>query len=87
MTGSEPAEYAPIDDSYNPSIHRVNNAVKSRAVYPDAPVGTIPEILMRFSSPPQDLIEKVQSRIDPLIEAAEVKKGAFTPEVGRKVKY
>ena len=87
MTGSEPAEYAPIDDSYNPSIHRINNAVKSRAVHPEAPVGPIPEILMRFSSPPQDLIEKVQSRVDSLIETAEVKNGTLTPEVGCKVKY
>ncbi|KAK5990007.1 ATP-dependent DNA helicase II subunit 2 [Cladobotryum mycophilum] len=70
----KPAEYAPIDEIYNPAIHRVNHAVKHRAVRPDAPVPNIPPILLKFSSPPEDLISKVQSKIDSLIQAAEVKK-------------
>lgn len=74
-TLSEPSEYGPIDETFNPSIHRINHAVKSRAVHPDDPVPDIPSVLLRFASPPQDLIEKVQTRIDTLIEAAEVKKG------------
>jgi ATP-dependent DNA helicase 2 subunit 2 len=72
---SEPAEYVPIEDTYNPTIHRINHAVKARAVYPDKPVPPTPTILLRFSAPPNDLIEKVQSRVDALITAAEVKKG------------
>lgn len=76
---SNPAEYAPIDETYNPSIHRVNNAVKIRAAHPDKPVPETPATLLRFSSPPEDLIEKVQSRIDSLIEHAEVKKGRSSP--------
>ncbi|KAF7551605.1 hypothetical protein G7046_g7676 [Stylonectria norvegica] len=70
----EPAEYATIDDTYNPLVHRINNAVKARAIYPEKPIPPIPSILLRFSSPPEDLIEKVQSRVDSLIAAAEVKK-------------
>ncbi|KAH8176434.1 ku70/Ku80 beta-barrel domain-containing protein [Sarocladium implicatum] len=70
----EPAEYAPIDDAYNPSIHRINHAVKSRAVNPDGPVPSIPALLTRFAAPPEDLIGKVQGRIDSLIQASEVKK-------------
>ena len=72
---SEPAEYVSIDDAYNPSIHRVNHAVKWRAVHPEKPVPDTPSMLLRFASPPQDLIEKVQNRIDALIQQAEVKKG------------
>ncbi|KAI9166682.1 ATP-dependent DNA helicase II subunit [Paramyrothecium foliicola] len=70
----EPAEYVAIDDTYNPTIHRINHAVKTRAVYPEKPVPPTPAILLRFAAPPQDLIEKVQSRVDSLIAAAEVKK-------------
>ncbi|KAH7170292.1 SPOC like C-terminal domain-containing protein [Dactylonectria macrodidyma] len=69
-----PAEYVPIEDTYNPSIHRINHAVKSRAIHPDMPIPETPSILLRFESPPEDLIERVQSRIDALIELAEVKK-------------
>lgn len=74
---SEPAEYVPIDDTFNPTIHRVNHAVKSRAVYPEKPVPETPSILLRFAQPPQDLVEKVQSKADALIEAADVKKGLY----------
>lgn len=70
-----PAEYVPVEDTYNPSIHRINHAVKSRAVHPHMPIPDTPSILLRFASPPEDLIEKVQGRIDTLIELAEVKKG------------
>ncbi|KAG8416477.1 ATP-dependent DNA helicase yku80 [Metarhizium acridum] len=69
-----PTEYASIDETFNPAIHRVNNAVKMRAAHPDKPVPETPASLLRFSAPPEDLIEKVQSRIDSLIELAEVKK-------------
>jgi hypothetical protein len=72
---SEPAEYVPIDDAFNPSIHRINHAVKARAIHPDGPVPSIPPLLTRFAAPPEDLISKVQGRIDSLIQAAEVKKG------------
>ncbi|KAL2693793.1 hypothetical protein Neosp_000356 [[Neocosmospora] mangrovei] len=70
----EPAEFAPIDDTFNPTIHRINHAVKSRAVYPEKPIPDTPSILLRFASPPEDLIEKVQSKIDSLVEVADVKK-------------
>lgn len=73
--GSDPAEYVPIDETFNPTVHRVNHAVKSRAIYPEKPVSEIPPTLLRFAQPPQDLVEKVQSKVDSLIEAADVKKG------------
>jgi ATP-dependent DNA helicase 2 subunit 2 len=72
---SDVSEYVPIDDTFNPTIHRVNHAVKSRAVYPEKPVPETPSILLRFAQPPQDLIKKVQSKADALIQAADVKKG------------
>lgn len=72
---SEPAEYAPIDETFNPAIHRINHAVKSRAIHPESSVPSVPALLLRFAAPPEDLIGKVQGRIDSLVQAAEVKKG------------
>ncbi|KAF5229383.1 hypothetical protein FAUST_10453 [Fusarium austroamericanum] len=69
-----PSEYVPIDETFNPTVHRVNHAVKARAVYPENPVPDTPSILLRFAQPTQDLIEKVQSKTDALIQAADVKK-------------
>ncbi|KAK7428565.1 ATP-dependent DNA helicase yku80 [Neonectria magnoliae] len=69
-----PSEYVSIEDTYNPAIHRINHAVKSRAIHPEKPIADMPSILLRFASPPEDLIEKVQHKLDALVEAAEVKK-------------
>ncbi|QUC19766.1 uncharacterized protein UV8b_04007 [Ustilaginoidea virens] len=70
----DPAEYAPIDELFNPAIHRINFAVKTRAVHPDKPIPETPAALLRFASPPEDLTEKVQLKVDRLIELADVKK-------------
>ncbi|KAK4114134.1 SPOC domain-like protein [Canariomyces notabilis] len=70
----KPAEYAPIDDSYNPVIHRINQAIRARAVDPEAPLEPPAEILLRYSKPPEKLIDKAKPDIEALIDAAEVKK-------------
>jgi hypothetical protein len=73
----KPIEYAPIDESYNPVIHRVNQAIRQRAVHPEKPIEPPAETLLRYSKPPEALVEKAKSEIDALIQAAEVKKGIF----------
>ncbi|KAJ9154876.1 ATP-dependent DNA helicase II subunit 2 [Pleurostoma richardsiae] len=70
------AEYASIEDSYSPIIHRINEAIRQRAVHPDEPVGPIPDTLLKFSNPPVELVQKAQKKIDALISASEVKKVA-----------
>ncbi|KAL7960720.1 SPOC like C-terminal domain-containing protein [Trichoderma compactum] len=70
----EPAEYATIDEIYNPAIHRTTHAIKQRAVHPERPIPEIPPVLLRFAAPPTELIETVQAKIDSLVQAADVKK-------------
>ncbi|KAK4224152.1 ATP-dependent DNA helicase [Podospora fimiseda] len=69
-----PVDYAPIDEVYNPVIHRLNQAIRTRAVHPDGEIGPPPEILLRFSKPPEKLIKKARPDIEALIDAAELKK-------------
>ncbi|KAL2022329.1 hypothetical protein VTK56DRAFT_5727 [Thermocarpiscus australiensis] len=70
----KPIEYAPIDDLYNPVIHRMNQAIRARAVDPEAPIGPPAELLLRYSTPPEKLINKAKQEIDALADAAEIKK-------------
>ncbi|KAM7197748.1 ATP-dependent DNA helicase [Rhypophila sp. PSN 637] len=70
----KPSEYAPIEELYNPVIHRVNQAIRSRAVDPDGAIEPPAGILLRFSNPPEKLVEKAKPEIESLIEAAEIKK-------------
>ncbi|KAL2271739.1 hypothetical protein VTJ83DRAFT_1110 [Remersonia thermophila] len=69
-----PVEYAPIDELYNPTIHRLNQAIRARAVDEEAPIDAPADILLRFSNPPQKLLDKAKAEIAALIDAAEVKK-------------
>ncbi|KAL0931859.1 ku family dna [Colletotrichum truncatum] len=69
-----PSEYAAIDDTYNPVIHRLNQAIRQRAVNPEGPIDPVPPILVRYAAPPEPLTTKNSSEIEALISTADVKK-------------
>ncbi|KAJ0342921.1 ATP-dependent DNA helicase II subunit 2 [Colletotrichum chrysophilum] len=69
-----PSEYAAIDDTYNPIIHRLNQAIRQRAVDPEGKINPVPPVLVRYAAPPEDLVQKSASSIEALITAADVKK-------------
>ncbi|TDZ32117.1 ATP-dependent DNA helicase II subunit 2 [Colletotrichum spinosum] len=70
----EPTEYAAIEDTFNPVIHRLNQAIRQRAVRPESQIDPIPPVLVRYAAPPEGLVEKSKSEIESLIKIAEVKK-------------
>lgn len=70
-----PDEYAALHDLYSPIIHRVNQAVRARAVAPDGNIAAVPEILKKYSEPPEKLIKQARPQIDALKKVAELKKG------------
>lgn len=70
-----PAEYAALDHLYSPIIHRVNQAVRARAVAPEGNIAAIPEILKKYSGPPEMLIKQASKQVDTLKKVADLKKG------------
>ena len=72
----EPTEYAKIEDSYSPLLHRVNQIIRWRATHsdPTLPLPDPPQILTRFSAPPEDLLEKASDKLAALKTIADVKK-------------
>lgn len=70
----EPVEYAPPDETFSPLVHRINQVIKHRAVYPDTDPPPPHEALTRFSRPPEELVEAAQPVLDRIIKAADVKK-------------
>lgn len=48
MAGQDEAEYIPIEDTYSPMIHRVNQAIHQRATQPGDPVGPPAEMLVNL---------------------------------------
>jgi hypothetical protein len=74
---SKPAEYAPIDETFSPIIHRINQVIKHRAIHPRDPLPPPYDVLTQFSHPPEELVEKSRSHLEKLIKVCNVKKGLF----------
>jgi len=70
----EETEYAAIDDTFSPLLHRINQVIRHRAIHHDSPIPGIPTILTKFSHPPSHLVSKSKSHLDKLISAGNVKK-------------
>ncbi|KAI1634123.1 putative Ku family DNA helicase [Biscogniauxia mediterranea] len=72
--GDRTMEYAPVEDVFTPPLHRINQVVRHRAIYPDRPIPPTPSILLKYANPPEDLVLKAQSELEDLIDKADVKK-------------
>ena len=65
----------PMADTYSPILHRIDQAVRWRAVHANEPVPPAYEILTRYSKPPEQLVAKAKRQLEKLVAAADVKKG------------
>lgn len=72
--GGEPAEYAPLDETFSPKLHRINQVIKHRAIFPDKEPPVPYEILLRYANPPSDLVQQAAPALERVIAAADVKK-------------
>lgn len=63
------------EESYSPLLHRIESAIRYRAVHPNDPVPEPSAILSKFAQPDEDLVEKSKQQLEALISAADVKKG------------
>lgn len=70
----EVAEYMPMEDTYSPKLHRINQVIKHRAIHPDKPPPPVPESLIRFSRPPSELLKQAHPALERVIAAGDVKK-------------
>ena len=69
-----PAEYMNMTDIYSPVLHRIDQAVRWRAVHPTEPVPPPYEILTKYCNPPKELVAGATKKLQKLIAAADVKK-------------
>ena len=69
-------EYAKAEDTFSPLVHRINHIIRWRATHPDPTLAIPdpPEILMKYSAPPAELLEQAETSINALKKAGEVKK-------------
>ncbi|KAI7977398.1 hypothetical protein EIK77_004814 [Talaromyces pinophilus] len=82
---SEVVDTIPMEDNYSPLLHRIEQAVRWRAIHPDEPVPPPSERLTRLSKPPEEVQKRAQKYLDRIISAADVKKDEVPPKAkGRK---
>lgn len=69
-------EYAKPEDTFSPLVHRVNHVIRWRATHPDSKqeIPDPPEILMKYSMPPAELVASAQKHFNAVKQAADVKK-------------
>ena len=70
-----PAEYMAMADTFSPVLHRIDQAVRWRAVHPTEPVPPPYDILTKYSKIPEDLQVASQPPLAKLMKVADVKKG------------
>ncbi|KAF3393016.1 ATP-dependent DNA helicase II subunit 2 [Talaromyces pinophilus] len=70
----EVVDTIPMEDNYSPLLHRIEQAVRWRAIHPDEPVPPPSERLTRLSKPPEEVQKRAQKYLDRIISAADVKK-------------
>jgi ATP-dependent DNA helicase 2 subunit 2 len=69
----QPAEYAALDETFSPKLHRLHQVIKHRAIFPDKEPPEPHDILLRYANPPADLIQQAKPALTRLKDAADVK--------------
>lgn len=64
-----------FEDSFSPLLHRIDHAIRWRAINPNEPVPPPPERLTKLAQPPEELQERAKKYLNRLVAAADVKKG------------
>ncbi|KAJ5616072.1 hypothetical protein N7537_001186 [Penicillium hordei] len=70
----EPTDDLPIDESFSPLLHRIESAVRYRAVHPNEPVLDPSERLTEFAHPSEEMVKNSKSHLEKLMSTADVKK-------------
>ncbi|KAJ5163494.1 uncharacterized protein N7500_005324 [Penicillium coprophilum] len=70
----EPTNDLPIDESFSPLLHRIESAVRYRAVHPSDPVLDPSERLTEFAHPSEEIVKNSKSHLERLMSTADVKK-------------
>ncbi|KAJ5795463.1 uncharacterized protein N7518_004003 [Penicillium psychrosexuale] len=70
----EPTDDLPIDESFSPLLHRIESAVRYRAVHPYDPVLDPSERLTQFAHPSEEMVKNSKSHLEKLMSTADVKK-------------
>lgn len=64
-----------MDEYFSPMIHRIQQAIKQRAVHPESLVPELPDAIARLTRQPENLQEQSRDILQKLVQKADIKKG------------
>ncbi|KAI2200552.1 ATP-dependent DNA helicase yku80 [Ophidiomyces ophidiicola] len=70
----DPDESMAMEDCFSPLLHRIDQAIRWRAIHPTEPLPVLPKVLQKLSKPANSILEKSKDSLDDLIVASAVKK-------------
>lgn len=70
----EPRDYAGAKDAFSPHLHRINQAVRFRAIHPADPLPVPHSILSKYSIPPAEITKRAADDLDLVKIIADVKR-------------
>lgn len=69
-----PAEFAAIEETYSPVLHRVQQVIRWRAVHPMDEIPPPSEILTKYMKAPEHLLKQAKPFLDAMIVSGDVKR-------------
>lgn len=79
MISRNPAEFAAIEETYSPVLHRVQQVIRWRAVHPMDEIPPPSEILTKYMKAPEHLLKQAKPFLDAMIVSGDVKRGKQSP--------
>ncbi|KAI5283842.1 ATP-dependent DNA helicase II subunit 2, partial [Ascosphaera atra] len=70
----ERVEMLPMDEYFSPVVHRIQQAIRARAIDANSGIPELPEAIQRLKRQPEELREQNRELLKKLIKAADVKK-------------
>jgi len=67
-----------IEETFSPVLHRINKAIRTRATHPDQGVQPPLEVLVKWTKPPQELVDRSRPQLDKLVAVSGVNKGMIS---------
>ena len=80
---SVPLDTIPLDEMNSPVLHRINLAIRRRAINPSEPLPSPSSKLMQASQPSEEVQARARKHLERLEKVADVKKGLFYLVSGR----
>lgn len=78
ISNSKDIAFAELGDTYEPRLHRLQQAIRHRAVHENKPIPPPFEMIIKFMHPPREILNNSALSWKNVQNAADIKKGKLS---------